>query len=111
MGYKKPENQWNNLSKVEIVERSDNSQLRVSVTYKEGDIENPYLSIREFAKYLTKEERAMGLALEAAIFRPTSNGVTCPLFAAEDLIKALQKVFKEADKRLTKEGINYKGEE
>ena len=108
MAYKKPENTWTDLTKVTVVDRNENSQLRISAVCKDNDMENAYLSVREFAKYVKKDERAMGMTLENAVFRPTTNGVTMPMCGVEDMIKAITKVSKEADKVLTKAVINYK---
>lgn len=113
MAFKKPANKWTDLAKVAIIQRNASTQLRVSVVYKDEEMDNPYLSIKEFSRYVTKDEREQGLTLEDAIYRPkvdrhgSATGCTAPLRCGEDLAKAISKATKEALKALEKAGVEY----
>lgn len=83
---KKPE--WETIVPARQVQRSDSTQVGVSVTQLAGG-HNPMVSMREFKQYATKAERAEGLTKDDMPYRPGDNGITFPVERLDDMITVL----------------------
>ena len=84
--------EWKSVAIGKDITLSDNAIVKVSIAERVDKKVTGILSIRKWAKYVTKDEKAMGIPLEAVEFRPTNDGISIPVEKLEELLKELKAI-------------------
>lgn len=79
---------WVNIVEPITINRTENSRLRFSIVKMQDD-DAIHVAIREFSKYIKKEEKGCGLRVEDMPYRATTNGLTFKADRLEDVIRVL----------------------
>ena len=82
---------WVDILQPVTIDRTINSQLRFSVVQIKGD-DTIHIAIREFAKYIKKEEKICGLRVEDMQYRATTNGLTFRVEILDEVVDVLNDI-------------------
>ena len=80
---------WYDVLDPIVLERTESSQIRLSVIKMRGENE-VHIALREFAKYIKADEKGMGYRVEDMPFRATANGLTFNVKKLDEVMEALQ---------------------
>lgn len=86
---KKEKPVWMDVMNPVIIDRTESSQIRLSVIQMKG-ADEIHIALREFAKYIRADEKGMNYRVEDMPFRATANGLTFKVEKLEEVIEVLQ---------------------